>query len=81
HAGQKCSAASLVVLVGSVATSRRFRDQLVDAVESLEVGMPWDDAARVGPLIEPAQGKLLRALTTLEPGQRWVVEPRRLDED
>ncbi|MGC0369792.1 bifunctional proline dehydrogenase/L-glutamate gamma-semialdehyde dehydrogenase [Microbacterium sp. SLBN-111] len=81
HAGQKCSAASLVVLVGSVATSRRFRDQLVDAVDSLEVGMPWDDAARVGPLIEPAQGKLLRALTTLEPGQRWVVEPRRLDED
>jgi RHH-type proline utilization regulon transcriptional repressor/proline dehydrogenase/delta 1-pyrroline-5-carboxylate dehydrogenase len=81
HAGQKCSAASLVVLVGSVATSRRFRDQLVDAVTSLEVGMPWDDAARVGPLIEPAQGKLLRALTTLEPGQRWIVEPRRLDED
>lgn len=81
HAGQKCSAASLVVLVGSVATSRRFRDQLVDAVTSLEVGMPWDDAARVGPLIEPAQGKLLRALTTLEPGQRWLVEPRRLDDD
>ncbi len=81
HAGQKCSAASLVVLVGSVARSRRFRDQLVDAVTSLEVGMPWDEASRVGPLIEPAQGKLLQALTTLEPGQRWVVEPRRLDAD
>ncbi|RWR16304.1 aldehyde dehydrogenase family protein [Microbacterium enclense] len=81
HAGQKCSAASIVVLVGSVARSRRFRDQLVDAVTSLEVGMPWDEAARVGPLIEPARGKLLRALTTLEPGQRWLVEPRRLDED
>ncbi|MDQ1084993.1 MULTISPECIES: bifunctional proline dehydrogenase/L-glutamate gamma-semialdehyde dehydrogenase [Microbacterium] len=81
HAGQKCSAASLVVLVGSVARSRRFRDQLVDAVTSLEVGMPWDEASRVGPLIEPAQGKLLRALTSLEPGQRWVVEPQRLDAD
>ncbi len=81
HAGQKCSAASLVVLVGSVARSRRFRDQLVDAVTSLEVGMPWDEASRVGPLIEPAQGKLLEALTSLEPGQRWVVEPQRLDED
>lgn len=81
HAGQKCSAASLVVLVGSVARSRRFRDQLVDAVTSLEVGMPWDEASRVGPLIEPASGKLLSALTTLEPGQRWVVEPRRLDEE
>jgi len=81
HAGQKCSAASLVVLVGSVARSRRFRDQLVDAVTSLEVGMPWDEASRVGPLIEPAQGKLLQALTTLEPGQRWVVEPKKLDDD
>ncbi|MCI9858928.1 bifunctional proline dehydrogenase/L-glutamate gamma-semialdehyde dehydrogenase [Microbacterium proteolyticum] len=81
HAGQKCSAASLVVLVDSVARSRRFRDQLVDAVTSLEVGMPWDEASRVGPLIEPAQGKLLQALTSLEPGQRWVVEPRRLDDD
>ena len=81
HAGQKCSAASLVVLVGSVATSRRFRDQLVDAVTSLEVGLPWHPASRIGPLIEPAQGKLLRALTTLEPGQRWVVEPRRVDDE
>ncbi len=81
HAGQKCSAASLVVLVGSVARSRRFRDQLVDAVTSLEVGMPWEEASRVGPLIEPARGKLLRALTSLEPGQRWVVEPRKLDAD
>ncbi len=81
HAGQKCSAASLVVLVGSVARSRRFRDQLVDAVTSLEVGMPWDEASRVGPLIEPAHGKLLQALTTLEPGQRWVVEPKKLDDD
>src|SRR5690606_4534606 len=35
HAGQKCSAASLVVLVGSVARSQRFRGQLLDAVRSL----------------------------------------------
>ncbi|MDJ1114784.1 bifunctional proline dehydrogenase/L-glutamate gamma-semialdehyde dehydrogenase [Microbacterium dauci] len=81
HAGQKCSAASLVILVGSVATSRRFRAQLIDAVTSLEVGLPWEPASRIGPLIEPAAGKLLRALTTLEPGQRWVVEPRRLDDE
>lgn len=79
HAGQKCSAASLVVLVGSVATSERFRGQLVDAVTSLEVGLPWQAASRVGPLIEPVQGKLRRALTTLEPGQRWLVEPQQVD--
>lgn len=81
HAGQKCSAASLVVLIGSAATSERFRRQLIDVVTSLEVGMPWQATSRVGPLIQPAEGKLLRALTTLEPGQRWLVEPQKLDSD
>jgi len=81
HAGQKCSAASLVILVGSVGSSDRFRGQLVDAVTSLEVGLPWQAATRVGPLIGPADGKLLRALTTLEPGQHWLVEPQKLDAD
>ncbi|MFI2707631.1 bifunctional proline dehydrogenase/L-glutamate gamma-semialdehyde dehydrogenase, partial [Nocardioides sp. CER28] len=80
HAGQKCSAASLVILVGSVATSRRFRHQLLDAVRSLHVGYPHDPSAQVGPLIEPASGKLLDALTRLDPGERWLVEPRRLDD-
>lgn len=80
HAGQKCSAASLVVLVGSVATSRRFRSQLLDAVSSLEVGPAHDPRTQVGPLIEPAAGKLLTGLTELEPGQAWAVAPRRLDD-
>lgn len=79
HAGQKCSAASLVVLVGSVATSRRFRSQLLDAVSSLEVGTAHDPRTQVGPLIEPAGGKLLTGLTELEPGQAWALAPRRLD--
>ncbi|TYL45052.1 aldehyde dehydrogenase family protein [Nocardioides sp. BGMRC 2183] len=80
HAGQKCSAASLAILVGPVATSRRFRDQLADAVRSLRVGYPTDPTTQVGPVIEPAQGKLLEALTTLEEGESWLVEPTRLDD-
>jgi RHH-type proline utilization regulon transcriptional repressor/proline dehydrogenase/delta 1-pyrroline-5-carboxylate dehydrogenase len=80
HAGQKCSAASLGILVGSVARSARFRDQLVDAVTSLKVGYPTDPTAQVGPIIEPAHGKLLRALTQLSPGERWLVAPRQLDD-
>ncbi|GGF39466.1 hypothetical protein GCM10010922_13520 [Microbacterium sorbitolivorans] len=78
HAGQKCSAASLVVLVGSVADSERFRRQLLDAVGAYRVADPWDESARIGPLIAPAEGKLLRALTTLEPGQSWILEPRQI---
>ncbi|TXH18109.1 MAG: aldehyde dehydrogenase family protein, partial [Mycobacterium sp.] len=80
HAGQKCSAASLGILVGSVARSARFRDQLVDAVTSLKVGYPSDPTTQVGPIIEPAHGKLLRALTQLSPGEQWLVEPRQLDD-
>ncbi|PRY67873.1 L-proline dehydrogenase [Glaciihabitans tibetensis] len=80
HAGQKCSAASLVILVGTASLSDRFRRQLVDAVTSLPVGYPQDLAAQMGPLIEPAEGKLRSALTTLEPGERWLVTPRQLDD-
>jgi RHH-type proline utilization regulon transcriptional repressor/proline dehydrogenase/delta 1-pyrroline-5-carboxylate dehydrogenase len=81
HAGQKCSAASLVVLVGSVATSRRFRTQLLDAASSLTVGPPSDPRSQVGPVVEPAAGKLLTGLTTLGPGERWLLEPRQLDDE
>ncbi|WP_298041161.1 bifunctional proline dehydrogenase/L-glutamate gamma-semialdehyde dehydrogenase [uncultured Microbacterium sp.] len=80
HAGQKCSAASLVILVGSVADSERFRRQLIDAVGSYQVGQPWEGPSRIGPLIGPADGKLLHALTTLENGESWVVEPEKLDD-
>ncbi|WP_313355881.1 bifunctional proline dehydrogenase/L-glutamate gamma-semialdehyde dehydrogenase [Microbacterium sp.] len=80
HAGQKCSAASLVVLVGSVAKSERFRRQLIDAVRAYDVGAPEDGSNRIGPLIGPAEGKLLGALTELHPGQSWMLEPKKLDE-
>ncbi|WP_296665462.1 bifunctional proline dehydrogenase/L-glutamate gamma-semialdehyde dehydrogenase [Demequina sp.] len=79
HAGQKCSAASLVILVGSVATSPRFHAQLEDAVRSLDVGPADRPSTQMGPIIEPAAGKLRRALTTLEAGETWLVEPRALD--
>ena len=80
HAGQKCSAASLVIAVGSVATSRRFLTQLEDAVRSLVAGPAVEATTQMGPVIEAVHGKLERALTTLEPGERWIVEPRRLDD-
>ncbi|WP_401000137.1 bifunctional proline dehydrogenase/L-glutamate gamma-semialdehyde dehydrogenase [Agromyces sp. GXQ0307] len=79
HAGQKCSAASLVILVGSVAKSERFRRQLVDAATSLRVGWPEHPQSQMGPIVEPANGKLLHALTTLGADEEWLVEPRQLD--
>jgi RHH-type proline utilization regulon transcriptional repressor/proline dehydrogenase/delta 1-pyrroline-5-carboxylate dehydrogenase len=81
HAGQKCSAASLGILVGDVATSERFRDQLVDAARALELGPATRPATTMAPLVEAPTEKLQRALTTLEGGQRWLLEPRLLDEE
>ncbi|MGY4643159.1 proline dehydrogenase family protein [Cellulomonas sp. URHB0016] len=81
HAGQKCSAASLLILVGSAGRDDRLRRQLADAVASLHVGPADDLSTTVGPLVEPASGKLERALTTLDPGEAWLVAPRRLDDE
>jgi RHH-type proline utilization regulon transcriptional repressor/proline dehydrogenase/delta 1-pyrroline-5-carboxylate dehydrogenase len=81
HAGQKCSAASLVILVGSVARSERFRNQLVDAARSMRVGLPDDPSTQIGPIIEPASGKLRNALTELGIGEEWLVEPTQLDDE
>jgi RHH-type proline utilization regulon transcriptional repressor/proline dehydrogenase/delta 1-pyrroline-5-carboxylate dehydrogenase len=80
NAGQKCSAASLVILVGSVATSDRFRRQLADAVTSMAVGWPQQPATLMGPVVEEVQGKLRRGLTQLAAGESWLVEPAQLDD-
>ncbi|QCU77206.1 aldehyde dehydrogenase family protein [Citricoccus sp. SGAir0253] len=80
HAGQKCSASSLVVLVGSVATSRRFHRQLLDAAASLTVGYPEDPRSQVGPVIQVPGEKLERGLTQLGPGEHWALQPQPLDE-
>lgn len=78
HGGQKCSAASLAICVGEVYRSERFRRQLVDAVESLAVGPATALATDVAPLVRVSD-ELARARDTLEPGERWLVEPRVLD--
>ena len=80
HAGQKCSAASLGILIGSVYENAQFLKQLVDAVSSMKVGYGSQSDASVGPLIEPPSQKLARALTSLEPGESWLLEPKQLDD-
>ena len=80
HAGQKCSAASLAILVGSVAQSDRFWRQLDDAVKTLVVDWPSNPAAVMNPIIEPPSAKLRQGLTELGPGESWLHEPEALDD-
>ena len=79
NGGQKCSATSLLILEREVYEDAAFRRQLTDATQSLSVGSAWEFQNRVGPLIHPPAGDLLRGLTTLEPGEFWALRPRNLD--
>jgi RHH-type proline utilization regulon transcriptional repressor/proline dehydrogenase/delta 1-pyrroline-5-carboxylate dehydrogenase len=76
HDGQKCSAASLAICEPEVYDDPAFRRQLRDAAESLAVGSAWDPASRITPLTQPPGEALRRALTTLDPGEEWLLEPR-----
>jgi RHH-type proline utilization regulon transcriptional repressor/proline dehydrogenase/delta 1-pyrroline-5-carboxylate dehydrogenase len=81
HAGQKCSATSLLVLEQEVYEDEGFRRALCDATESLPVGSAWDLRTRVGPLIRPPRGALERGLKELEAGESWAVRPRRVGDN
>ncbi len=76
HAGQKCSAASVAIVEAPIYDDPAFQRQLADAVASLRVGPSWLATTAVGPVIRPPDGALLRALTQLDEGETWLVEPR-----
>ena len=75
HAGQKCSAASLAIVVRDVYEDPAFLRQLGDAVASLRVGPGWELATSVGPIIRAAEPALERALHHLDPASRGWFEP------
>jgi RHH-type transcriptional regulator, proline utilization regulon repressor / proline dehydrogenase / delta 1-pyrroline-5-carboxylate dehydrogenase len=76
HNGQKCSAASLGILEAEVYDDPTFRRQLQDAAASLAVGPAWDLSSMITPLTQLPSPKLRRALTCLEPGETWLLEPQ-----
>jgi RHH-type proline utilization regulon transcriptional repressor/proline dehydrogenase/delta 1-pyrroline-5-carboxylate dehydrogenase len=81
HNGQKCSAASLAICEAEVYDDPAFRRQLRDAAASLAVGSAWEEASRVTSLTQPPGPALRRALTTLEAGEEWLLEPRVLSRE
>jgi RHH-type proline utilization regulon transcriptional repressor/proline dehydrogenase/delta 1-pyrroline-5-carboxylate dehydrogenase len=79
HAGQKCSATSLVLLQAEVYDDPAFRRSLCEAVQSLEVGPAWNLTTKMGPLIRPPTGDLETALKVLERGEDWAVMPQPVE--
>lgn len=76
HVGQKCSAASLAILEKEVYDDPHFLRSLKEAAESLKMGPSWDLSTRINPLIHEPRGELKKGLTTLEEGEKWLLEPR-----
>jgi len=79
HAGQKCSAASLGIIIESIYKDPAFKRQLIDDVSSLQVGAGYHFGTSVGPIIRAPEGNLSRALHQLDEGESWLVEPIQLD--
>ncbi len=81
NGGQKCSATSLLILEREVYEDDTFKRQLIDASASFAVGSCWNFENKMGPLIQPPQGVLNRALTQLEPGESWALAPENIHDN
>jgi RHH-type transcriptional regulator, proline utilization regulon repressor / proline dehydrogenase / delta 1-pyrroline-5-carboxylate dehydrogenase len=81
HSGQKCSAASLAILEAEVYDDPIFRRQLRDAAASLHAGAATDPRSVVTPLVIAPGDDLKRALTTLDAGEEWLLEPKQWSDD
>lgn len=81
HAGQKCSACSLLILEAPVYDDPNFRRQLKEAAESLPVGSAWSPATKINPLIRLPGEELMRGLTRLEEGEEWLLKPAQDSEN
>ncbi|MCW1883416.1 bifunctional proline dehydrogenase/L-glutamate gamma-semialdehyde dehydrogenase [Luteolibacter flavescens] len=79
HAGQKCSAASLAIVEAELYDDEGFRRRLRDAAASLKAGVSWEYDSVVTTIIREPGEALQRALTTLDPGEEWLLEPQMLD--
>ena len=53
---------------------------LLAAVATLHVGSPRALGTSVGPLLHAPAEKLVRALTTLDEGESWLLKPRALND-
>jgi RHH-type proline utilization regulon transcriptional repressor/proline dehydrogenase/delta 1-pyrroline-5-carboxylate dehydrogenase len=76
YSGQKCSATSLLILEKELYNDPKFKAQLADAISSIRYGSPWQFENKVTPLVQKPNENLHWALTSLDPGEEWVVRPQ-----
>ncbi|WP_309498399.1 bifunctional proline dehydrogenase/L-glutamate gamma-semialdehyde dehydrogenase [Sulfurovum sp.] len=81
NSGQKCSATSLLVLEKEVYEDENFKQALIDAVQSLEVGSVWDFKNRIGTLANLPTDDLKTSLSYLDKNETWVIAPSYADNE
>lgn len=79
NSGQKCSATSLLILEDEVYNDEEFKKSLVDAASSLSVGDPFVFKNKLGTLANSPDDKLKKAISELESGESWALEPKFVD--
>ena len=79
--GQKCSATSILALEAELYYDQKFLDSLADAAQSLNVDYAWNFKTKINPLIRKPTADLEYGLTTLENGEKWLVEPKVLNKE
>lgn len=82
NAGQKCSACSLLLLQKEIFDDAIFKSKLKNAIESLNVGFPWNLSTEIGPMIAPQKNnkELMHAIENIEEGESWLIEPVVVDD-
>jgi RHH-type transcriptional regulator, proline utilization regulon repressor / proline dehydrogenase / delta 1-pyrroline-5-carboxylate dehydrogenase len=81
YAGQKCSAASLLLLEREVYEDEGFRTRLLDAASSLPVHSAWNLDAEITPLIRAPKGALRDALLGAPEHATSWLRPARFDNE
>ncbi len=79
NSGQKCSATSLLILEEELYEDENFKQMLLDATTSLNVGSVWDLHNRVSTLYNRPSGPLKQALNYLEDNETWLIKPTYVD--
>ena len=77
YSGQRYSSTSIAILEKEVFEDIQFLKALKEAAANLKVGSIWQETTQIGPLIHKPDHDLLKALTTLDEGEEWLLKPRQ----
>lgn len=80
NAGQKCSSTSILALDEELYYDNIFLNKLVSGASAMRVGSAWDLSSKIGPLVKKPTGDLEWALTDIDPEEKWLLEPNRLND-